>query len=162
MSNLYICHMTILLNIEKKAWWLGKSGTCTWHPKLSCLGCWQTWCHYCSLCKPTIKNLAMKTFIIQDLSINDFIGCVFEKTWWIAKITAVSLEDNDISVSFMHPHGPWNGFRWPKLEDLSEVPLKNVLHKLPHPPFPLSSSGRFHTFGATELQKIELAFSQWM
>ena len=76
-------------------------------------------------------------------------------------VTGVHFEHDDVTVNFMHPHGPASGFRWPQHDDRCRVCVKNVLFKMTHPPVPITNTGRLHTFQSTDLEQVEAALSIW-
>lgn len=61
-----------------------------------------------------LMQLKRHAFSVSDFSIGEFVGCIYEDNWWIGCITSISQELDDITVSFMHPHGPAKGFQWPE------------------------------------------------
>ncbi|KAJ8891670.1 hypothetical protein PR048_004198 [Dryococelus australis] len=73
------------------------------------------------------------------------------------KITGISKELQDITVLFMHPHGPAKGFQWSeepgKNKDECRVPLGKVLLTVRNLT-PLGPSARLHAFDKAELIKI--------
>ena len=103
-----------------------------------------------------------KHYSLCDFKVGEFVACVYDYNWWVGQIKSISLELEDISVSFMHPHGPAKGFQWPeesgKKKDVCPVSLENVLLKI-NPPFPLGHSARHHTFDKKELSQIQQIYS---
>jgi hypothetical protein len=68
-----------------------------------------------------------------------YVACMYDGKWWVSNIMELSQEENDIKVSFMHPHGPARSFMWPAREDTCYVPLQGILCIL-RPP--ATSNGR--------------------
>ncbi|XP_063243365.1 uncharacterized protein LOC134542780 [Bacillus rossius redtenbacheri] len=106
-----------------------------------------------------VQSNQIKThYSINDFQVGQFVACVYDQNWWMGQITGISKELNDMTVSFMHPHGPAKGFQWPqesgKKKDECPVPLQNVLLAVSNPT-PLGQSARLHTFDKAELMKIQ-------
>ena len=52
---------------------------------------------------------------------------VFDIFWWVGLVEAINEVNEDVSVRFMHPHGPSHQFVWPQRDDLCWVPYNKVL-----------------------------------
>jgi len=52
--------------------------------------------------------LTINSYSIDDFKLNDFVACIYDDEWCLAKVIALSLEFQDIEVTFMHPHEPAN------------------------------------------------------
>lgn len=68
-----------------------------------------------------------------------YIACMYDGKWWVGNIRELCQEENDVMVSFMHPHGPARSFRWPAREDTCWVPIQGILCLLSPP---ATSNGR--------------------
>jgi len=66
---------------------------------------------------------------------------LYDDHWWVASVIETSEIEQDVKVSFMHPHGPARSFRWPAHEDICWVPMQNILHPL-NPP--TTANGRLY------------------
>jgi len=64
---------------------------------------------------------------------------MYDGKWWVGNIQNITEEENDIQVTFMHPHGPAKSFKWPSKPDVCWVPLEGILSVL-RPP--VTSNGR--------------------
>ena len=76
---------------------------------------------------------------LTDCEVGKFLACVYDGKWWVGLVRDHSEEENDVRVTFMHPHGPAKFFRWPAREDVCWVPLQSILCLLK---VPMTSNGR--------------------
>ena len=76
---------------------------------------------------------------LTDCEVGKFLACVYDGKWWAGLVRDHSEEENDVRVTFMHPHGPAKSFRWPAREDVCWVPLQSILCLLK---VPMTSNGR--------------------
>ena len=58
-------------------------------------------------------------------SIAGFVTCSSEGKRWLACV--VNQEDSTVNLTFLHPNGPSNSFKYPEQEDVRSVPLVNIL-----------------------------------
>lgn len=79
---------------------------------------------------------------LQDMIPGKYISCMYDREWWIGNIKSVDHEENDVQVSFMHPHGPNKSFSWPRKDDVCWVPLSHVLDIINAP---VTTTGRRYT-----------------
>ena len=56
-----------------------------------------------------------------------YVTCLYDSFWWVGLVTQVDVEQGDVKVQFMFPHGPHKTFNWPETGDLCYVPIKNIL-----------------------------------
>ena len=75
----------------------------------------------------TGENEEEKQVSLQLIRINDYLACRYDEQWWIRLVTDVSEEQQDVEVSFMHPHGPSRNFRWPTRADICWVAVNEIL-----------------------------------
>ena len=73
--------------------------------------------------------------------ITGFITCVYDKQWWVACVLQMDVDCEEVTVSFLHPHGPSRTFKYPKQPDILDIPFSDVLTKVD----PRTSSGRLYT-----------------
>ena len=45
-------------------------------------------------------------------------------------VTQVDVEQGNVKVQFMFPHGPHKTFNWPETESSCYVPIKNILRQM--------------------------------
>ena len=69
------------------------------------------------------------------------------------------VEEGDIKVNFLHPHGPSQSFFWPSRQDSCWVPFTNVISKL-SPPDVLTSTGKRYQFITGETNDIQQIFDR--
>ena len=54
------------------------------------------------------------------------MACVYDSYWYIGFVEAVNTDEGDITIKFMHPHGPITFCYWPQ-NDTCEVPFQHIL-----------------------------------
>ena len=62
-----------------------------------------------------------------------YMACLYNSFWWVGLVTQVDVEQGDVKVDIMFPHGPHKTFNWPETEDSSYVPIKNILCQISSP-----------------------------
>ena len=60
-------------------------------------------------------------------SIAGFITCMYDKNWWLACVLGVCSDTNQVKLTFMHPHGPSNSFKYPDPHDISTISMESTL-----------------------------------
>jgi len=66
------------------------------------------------------------------------------------------IDDSEFKATFLHPHGPSVSFRYPAVEDIRTLPLKNILIVVN----PRTATGRTYTLSKEE-QVIALKFGSF-
>ena len=59
--------------------------------------------------------------------------CLYNSFWWVGLVTQVDVEQGDVKVQLMFPHGPHKTFNWPEAEDSCYVPIKNIVCQISSP-----------------------------
>ena len=104
-----------------------------------------------------IHNFNVPTiFRITDLTPSTYITCIYNSFWWVGLITKVNLQEGDVQVDFMHPHGPRKSFNWPRHSDTCFVPIKNIILKIAAP---ATTTGRTYTITNDEYNETVTKFS---
>ena len=67
------------------------------------------------------------TFQLNDIRPMTCVTCLYDSFWWLGLVTQVDVEQGNVKVQFMFPHGPHKTFNWPETEDSCYVPIKNIL-----------------------------------
>ncbi len=96
---------------------------------------------------PTILDMS-------DISPMKYITCIYNSFWWVGIVNKIDVEQGDVNVNFLHPHGPRKTFNWPQREDSCFVPMKNVLCIVS----PTTSTGRTYKINEEDYQKTVTAF----
>ena len=48
-------------------------------------------------------------------------------------VNEINIEEKDVMVEFMQPHGPQKNFKWPRKQDRCLVPIQSVLFTVSPP-----------------------------
>ncbi len=64
-----------------------------------------------------VKNGFVKPPEISEMKLGQFLVVIYTERWWIGTVENVSVEDSDVKIRFMRPHGPKTIFEWPERED---------------------------------------------
>ena len=78
---------------------------------------------------------------ISEVQLNEFLSVIYDGKWWIGTAGNISPENQDVQLSFLHPHGPRTHFHWPDLDlcwikvddiigSLMKMRLKSVEHEI--------------------------------
>ena len=98
----------------------------------------------------TYSLFGEKENVAVDLRVAQYIVCVYDTHWWVGTIESINVEENDIDVKFMHPHGPSRSFNWPTREDCCIVPRSHVLCTIG---IPITGTGRQYKISEDDLTK---------
>ena len=60
-------------------------------------------------------------------SISGFVTCIYDDNWWLACVLRVCSDTNQLKLTFMHPHGPSNSFKYPGPHDINTIPMESIL-----------------------------------
>ena len=63
------------------------------------------------------------TFELCDIRPMTYVTCLFNSFWWVGLVTQVDVEQGDVKVQLMFPHGPRKTFNWPETEGSCYVPI---------------------------------------
>lgn len=55
-------------------------------------------------------------------SISGFVTCLSDGQWWLACVVQVHVENSRVKLTYLHPHGPSNSFKYPAVQDIHTVP----------------------------------------
>ena len=66
-----------------------------------------------------IDLVSLKTF--------SYIACIYGDFWWIGMVSEVNMDEQDVMVEFLHPHGPQKKFKWPRNPDRCLDPAQSIL-----------------------------------
>ena len=87
----------------------------------------------------------------MDVLPSEYICCLYDQHWWIGAVQDINLEEKDVAVKFMHPHGPSASFQWPSRDDIYWVPNKHIICKID---IPLTDTGRTYHISMDNVKKI--------
>lgn len=96
---------------------------------------------------------SLPPMILEACSINDWVACIYNSKWCLAKIDEVDLEEDEIKVSFWKRNvGPKGGTSFVPENTSCYVPVSSVLKKLSPPKS--SRTSRFVTITHAEQQHL--------
>ena len=89
--------------------------------------------------------------------INGFVACVYGEEWWLGCVLEVNESEEEVKLSFLHPHGPAPSFKYPSRNDVLSVPAYFVLTKVdPHTP-----TGRVYNLNDKESREATRKLQLW-
>lgn len=92
---------------------------------------------------------------IDDLSPGSFIACIYDNLWYFGMVSEVNVEENDVIVKFLHPHGPSPSFFWPQREDACAIPITHAI-AIVEPP--KTMTGRAYNFSQKCMIHVQSSF----
>ena len=95
-----------------------------------------------------VKATEKQQITLEDAIPGKYVVCMYDQQWWVGNICDTS-EEQDVKVTFMHPHGPSKSFSWPTREDICWVPLPHIIKIIDAP---VTSTGRKYKL-PTKLEK---------
>ena len=64
---------------------------------------------------------------IPPESIGGFVACVHEENWGLACVLEVCSDITELNLTFLHPHGPSNSFKYPEPQNIHTIPMDDIL-----------------------------------
>lgn len=68
-----------------------------------------------------------------NLQPGQYVTCMYDNFWWVGNVCEVSHEEQDVLISFMHPHGSARSFHWPTTKDRCWIPEQHIFMTLEAP-----------------------------
>ena len=78
---------------------------------------------------------------IPPESIAGFVTCLHEENWWLACVLEVCSDNKEVKLTFLHPHGPSNSFKYPEPQNIHTIPMDDILTLVD----PRTRSGRVYS-----------------
>lgn len=78
----------------------------------------------------------------------------YDSKWYLASILRVYPENNEVHLSFLHPHGPASSFVYPSPPDELLVDTSDVMMLVS----PVTETGRTYRLTKEEMKKAEKIF----
>ena len=78
--------------------------------------------------------------------ISGFVTCFYDGQWWVACVLQLNADNDEVRVTLLHPHGPSRSFRYPRVQDIINVPISDILTAVD----PRTTTGRVHTLTQKE------------
>ena len=88
---------------------------------------------------------------VYDYQPGQYLACSYDGKWWVGNIQEICMEEKDLKVSFMHPHGPSKSFKWPGNQDVCWVPVEAILSILKPP---ATRHGRIYTLDQRDTELL--------
>ena len=60
-------------------------------------------------------------------SIVGFVMCLCDGSWWLACVLGINQEESRVKLTFLHPHGPSNSFKYPEIQDIRTIATDDIL-----------------------------------
>ena len=94
-----------------------------------------------SVVKGTVREAKVKLRAIAG-----YIAVEYDGKWWIAYVNKIFPQSNEVSVNFLHPHGPSPLYFYPRRPDSLVVDVDDILVQLS----PTTVTGRTYHCITTE------------
>ena len=78
--------------------------------------------------------------------ISGFVTCCYGGQWWVACVLQLDADNNEVRVTFLHPHGPSRSFKYPHIQDILSIPMSDILTTVD----PRTATGRVYTITQKE------------
>lgn len=92
--------------------------------------------------------------------VGDWVAAVYDDKWYVAKVLAVDLAENDAHISFMHNSTKQAGFiKWPTPAKKIWMDFKSVLAVI-EPPVPCGKTQRQYKLNGDTVSMIESLFDR--
>src|ERR1700755_1719785 len=92
---------------------------------------------------------------ISLTSLKGYCIAAYDEHWYLACILEVKHDSNEVSLSFLHPHGPAPSFVFPSPQDVLIIDVSDILMSVS----PVTKTGRTYTLSKVEYGKAENMFA---
>lgn len=103
-----------------------------------------------SLANESKEEIVSKNDVDCDLNLSDIVGfvtCIYDNEWWLGCV--IGIENEDVKISFLEPHGPSHSFKYPRSPDILLVNKVDILTKVD----PTTQTGRVYHLTESESNK---------
>ena len=105
------------------------------------------------------KFYTEETIMSMDITeVNGFVTCENDKKWWIAYVLSIDLQSEEVTATFLHPHGPAPSFVYPGNQDVLKVEQEQILTKVD----PQTATGHTYTLIQNEMLAATNALEQYV
>ena len=56
-----------------------------------------------------------------------YVTYVHKSIWWLASVLEKDLENAEVRLTLLHPHGPSRSYKYPTVPDIVTLPLTSIL-----------------------------------
>src|SRR6201990_1481885 len=92
---------------------------------------------------------------ISLTSLKGYCIAAYDETWYLAFLLEVKHDSNEVSLSFLHPHGPAPSFVFPSPQDVLIIDVSDILMSVS----PATKTGRTYTLSKAGYGKAENMFA---
>ena len=89
-------------------------------------------------------------------SIYGYIAVECNGKWWVAYVNELCPGTNEVSVTFLHSHGPSSSYVFPEPQDTLVVDVSDVLIQL----FPVTATGRTYILHRNDTDRANTALEK--
>ena len=107
-----------------------------------------------SVTKEESVTLTQNDFSVD--SITGFVTCQLDGNWWLGCVIGVDPVDSSVKLTFLHPHGPSNSFKYPGSPDIHTLLITDILTVVD----PRTTTGRIYTLSRKEISSAAQKFRQ--
>ena len=107
---------------------------------------------------PSFHSKKGNEISIDDIQIDSYVSCLYQREWYDGINEEVSVEENDVLVKFLHPIDPSVYLHWPAIDVKCWVPVNHELQLLLIPS--VNTSGRTYTFLKSEFKDTQKQFTE--
>jgi hypothetical protein len=83
-----------------------------------------------------------------------FVTCLYNENWWLACVLGVCNDTKEVKLTFLHPHGPSNSFKYPDPHNIHTIPMDDILTLVD----PRTRSGRVYSLAKNEMSHVTERF----
>ena len=73
--------------------------------------------------------------------VSGYVTCMHQNTWWLTCVLENDIDNAEVKLTFLHPHGPSRSFKYPATPDIIVLPTSNILTLVE----PRTTTGRQYT-----------------
>ena len=74
-----------------------------------------------------VKDTAVREVEVELRAIAGYVAVEYDGKWWIACVDEIFPHSNEVSVNFLHPHGPSPSYFYPRRPDSLVVDVDDIL-----------------------------------
>ena len=96
-----------------------------------------------------------KEIDIKNIKCFSYVGCIYDTFWLVCILTEVNVNEGDLKIEFLHPHGSRKTFSWPSVAYKCFVPASNMLCIITAP---TAITGQMYRISDTDFEQTLKAY----
>ena len=76
-----------------------------------------------------LRKVCNSDQFLAENQIHGYVTAIYDNLWWLGYVHDKYTENREVTINFLHPHGPSHSFCFPIQQDILRVPYCDILAK---------------------------------